>query len=63
MGCPGPGVRDADIYLARCGPGGHAGSFPLSHLPSGLRLLGLAARWLCSKYSEKGKRYSHKFGT
>lgn len=33
VGCPGTGVRDADIHLARCGPGGLASSFPPTQWP------------------------------
>lgn len=33
---PGAGVRDADMYPARCGPRDLAGSFPPPQLPGGL---------------------------
>lgn len=62
---------DADIHLARCGSRTSLVLFPSSSTAQWLGycichvldLMGLAARWLCSKYSKKGKRYFNKFGT
>lgn len=62
--CLSAGVTDADMYLAGGGPGTSLAPSYLPQLPNGLAAAhvgpgpnGLAARWLCSKYSKKGKRY------